>query len=164
VAKCNDTWETVTGEHTTRRQGMRYTNMNYKAGNGKTIRWQKGLNSGIYDKATGDRLSVLEGHTKEIVWYDWSPDNSRVATASNDRTGAIWDVTTGKRLWVLEGHTKEVVSINWSPDESRVATASKDKTVAIWDVVIRKRQMVLHNHTKYVEVESWSPQGNRVAT
>jgi WD40 repeat protein len=46
----------------------------------------------IWDVASGRLLATLEGHTGEVVDAEFSPDGSRVVTASWDGTAKIWDV------------------------------------------------------------------------
>ena len=39
----------------------------------------------------------------------FSPDGSRIVTASKDRTARIWDTATGKEIAVLRGHVNFVI-------------------------------------------------------
>jgi WD40 repeat protein len=63
----------------------------------------------------------------------FSPDGSRIVTASDDNTARIWDAATAKEIAVLRGHGNAVWSAKFSPDGSRIVTASGDKTARIWD-------------------------------
>jgi WD40 repeat protein len=63
----------------------------------------------------------------------FSPDGSKLATASDDNTTRIWDVATGKMLQKLV-HDDSVYSVAFRPDGSKLATASEDNTTRIWDV------------------------------
>ncbi len=69
----------------------------------------------------------------------FSPDGTRLVTASKDRTAKIWDVLTGNCLHTLQGHTSFVNSASFSPDGTKVVTASVDKTAKIWDVASIER-------------------------
>jgi WD40 repeat protein len=44
------------------------------------------------DAATGKEIAVLRGHDDYVQSAGFSPDGSRVVTASYDRTARIWDV------------------------------------------------------------------------
>ena len=76
----------------------------------------------------------------------FSPDGSRIVTASVDKTARIWDAATGKEIAVLRGHDSVVNSAAFSPDGSRIVTASADKTARIWDAASAKEIAVLRGH------------------
>jgi WD40 repeat protein len=64
----------------------------------------------------------------------WSPDGTRLACASEDKTVRVWDVSTRREVAKLEGHDDCVFSCAWSLDGTRLASASADTTVRVWDV------------------------------
>jgi WD40 repeat protein len=76
----------------------------------------------------------------------FSPDGSRIVTASNDKTARIWDTASGKETAVLRGHDGTVSSAAFSRDGSRIVTASEDKTARIWDAASAKEIAVLRGH------------------
>ena len=64
----------------------------------------------------------------------FSPDGTRVLTASADKTARIWDATTGKEIAQLRGE-ELLNSARFSPDGLRVVTTSAfDHAARIWDV------------------------------
>jgi hypothetical protein len=85
-------------------------------------------------RARDQQRAVLEGHTGSVHSAGFSPDGTRVVTASNDNTARLWDAKTGAALAVLKGHTDSVNSAGFSPDGARVVTASNDKTARLWGV------------------------------
>ena len=46
---------------------------------------------------------VLKGHVSPVHLIAWSPDGTRLATASADNTGRLWDAASGKEIAVLQG-------------------------------------------------------------
>jgi hypothetical protein len=64
----------------------------------------------------------------------FSPDGSRIVTASSDQTARVWDAKTGAILATLSGHNGWVNSAAFGPDGSRVVTASLDRTARIWQL------------------------------
>ena len=62
--------------------------------------------TGILAAAVGhsDWRLNLSGHENEVTSAAFSPDGSRIVTASADKTARIWDAATGKEIAVLRGH------------------------------------------------------------
>lgn len=75
---------------------------------------------------------TLRGHATHVVDLCWSPDGSRLATASLDRTVAIWDTTKGAKIATIDAHGSFVKGVAWDPVGTYLATQSEDKSVAIW--------------------------------
>src|SRR5262249_44014012 len=94
----------------------------------------------------------------------FSPDGTRIVTASDDKTVRIWDATTGKEITVLRGHDEAVLFAAISRDGRRVVTASADKTARIWDLATGKEIAVLNGHETVVGLADFSPDGTRVVT
>lgn len=76
----------------------------------------------------------LGGHDGTVTSAAFSPDGSRIVTASGDYTARIWDAGSGKEVAALRGHNGAVESAAFSADGSRIVTASGDNTARIWDV------------------------------
>ena len=45
---------------------------------------------------------LLKGHADHVTDIDWSPDGTRLATASRDWTGRVWDAQSGKSIVTIE--------------------------------------------------------------
>ncbi|KAK0719401.1 WD40-repeat-containing domain protein, partial [Lasiosphaeris hirsuta] len=72
----------------------------------------------IWDPATGQCLSTLQGHDDWVLSVAWSHDSTRLASCSDDKTVKIWDPATGQCLSTLQGHSSQVLSI-WDPATSQ---------------------------------------------
>jgi hypothetical protein len=68
-----------------------------------------------------------------VYSVSYSPNGSRLATASQDKTVKVWDARTGADILTQRGHTGAVYAVSFSPDGTRLASASEDKTIKVWD-------------------------------
>ncbi|KAJ5751295.1 hypothetical protein N7533_008323 [Penicillium manginii] len=122
------------------------------------------LNSPVIGESWSLCLQTLEGHSSSVTSIAWSPNGSRLTSASDDNTVKIWEPTTGQCTFTLEGHVSLVISITWSPDGSRIASASHDNTARIWDPVTGQCISILEGHSGLVRSIFWSPEGSRIAS
>jgi WD40 repeat protein len=86
----------------------------------------------LWDVATGEVKSTLEGHVSSVNSVVFSPDGLTLASGSSDRTMKLWDVATGELKATLEGHSSYVESVAFSPDGLTLASGSSDKTIKLW--------------------------------
>ena len=75
----------------------------------------------------------LKGQNAEISSVAFSPDDTRIVTASKDNTVWIWDAESGQSLVILEGHGDEIASVAFSRDGRRIVTGSRDRTARVWE-------------------------------
>ena len=107
---------------------------------------------------------TLEGHSDSVSSVAFSPDGSKVASGSYDRTVRVWNVATGQVEQTLEGHSNSVWSVAFSPDGSKVASGSYDSTVRVWNVATGQVEQTLKGHSDSVWSVAFSPNGSKVAS
>jgi len=139
----------------------------------------------------GTSVLILKGHTDAVLDVTFSPDGTKIVSASADITARIWDAETGKKLKILRGHLnlegreralmndkKSVVSVaTFSPGGRTIATGGTDGTVRIWDTESGKELRKIegrgdprppfvppgHNFPAFTSV-SFSPDGGMILT
>jgi dipeptidyl aminopeptidase/acylaminoacyl peptidase len=96
----------------------------------------------------------------------FSPDGSRILTASPSRTGTaqVWDAETGKPLTEPLKHTSGVWSAQFSPDGKRIVTASRDRTARVWDAQTGQLLTEPMKHGACVNSAQFSPDGKQIVT
>jgi dipeptidyl aminopeptidase/acylaminoacyl peptidase len=119
----------------------------------------------VWDAGTGDTLVVFHGHEDPVSSAAFSPDGTRIVTASADGTARIWDAETGADLAVMRGLPNPLYSAAFAPDGARLVTASSnDLTVRVWDVETAEEVVALRGHERFAYSAVFSPDGTRILT
>jgi WD40 repeat protein len=70
----------------------------------------------VWDSASGELKATLQGHSANILYLAFSPDGTRLASMSPDRTTRIWDLTTAKEALTLPLGGFGPLRLAFSPD------------------------------------------------
>ncbi|KXH76154.1 MAG: hypothetical protein AM326_07565 [Candidatus Thorarchaeota archaeon SMTZ-45] len=87
----------------------------------------------IWDFENGFTIANLTGHKDSVLEIKWSPDGSKLVSASDDKTLKIWDTYTWMNIKNFSGHAGGVLSVDWSPDGEKLVTGSRDYKIRLWN-------------------------------
>ena len=108
---------------------------------------------------------VIDAHGNIIVSAVFSPDGSKILSASYDGTAIVWDAENGNKLLVLDsGDGTLIEDAQFSQDGSRIVTSSRNNTAQIWDANSGEKLVQLTGHTDFVLTSNFSHDGNYVYT
>src|SRR5581483_6485635 len=79
----------------------------------------------------GTLLLDYHGHTNRVTSLAWSPDGTRIASASKDGTIQIWDAASGGHVLTDTGDGSWVWAVAWSPNGKLIASGTFDGAVQV---------------------------------
>ena len=113
------------------------------------------------EKALPPLIASFE-HQDEVRRAAFSPDGTRIVTASADKTAKLWDTASGK-LVASFAHQGWVWHAEFTQDGARILTASADKTAKLWDTASGEL-IASFDHQDAVYDAAFSPDGARILT
>src|SRR6185503_2987239 len=121
-----------------------------------------------WDASTGQEILSLVGHHSAILTVAFSPDGTRIVTASRDGTARIWNIGPSRELQTfVNGTVKSSIvgaSLAYSPDGSRLAVAYSDPTAKVWDVNSGRLLLNLAGDSDGVSFVTYNLAGTQIAT
>ncbi len=118
----------------------------------------------VWDFTASAPARPVGTHGAAIVSASFSPDGSRILTASEDTTAKLWDSGNGGLLATLAGHGSGLICARFSRDGSRIITAGKDQKATIWDAASGKLLCTLEEPGASITSAAFSPDGAYAAT
>jgi WD40 repeat protein len=122
-----------------------------------------GANVWVWDIATQKIAAALDGQVGTVNDIAFSPDGTRVVTASDNLSAKVWDAATGAELMALSSHAKTVFRAAWSPDGKQIVTASSDDAARIWDAATGSETATIPSD-RWLDHVSFSPGGHNLLT
>mmetsp|Transcript_7549 Transcript_7549/g.22069 ORF Transcript_7549/g.22069 Transcript_7549/m.22069 type:complete len:1079 (+) Transcript_7549:194-3430(+) len=81
-----------------------------------------------------EAVTSVRGHDKDINIISIAPNDSVVASGSQDKTVKLWNTTDLALRATLKGHRRGVWDCQFSPIDRVLATSSGDKTIKLWSL------------------------------
>lgn len=89
----------------------------------------------VYEWQSESYILKQQGHFDSTNCVCYSPDGSRVVSASDDGKIKVWDVVSGFCLVTLQEHTGAVTSLGFAKRGQVLFSSSLDGTVRAWDLI-----------------------------
>ncbi|GMH50018.1 hypothetical protein TL16_g00674 [Triparma laevis f. inornata] len=86
----------------------------------------------VWDIDNQNKIISRQGHTNTITDVSLSPDQTKIISASHDKTAKLWDLATGKLLHTFEGGKEWIKSVSFHPSGEYIVLGSLSFT--IWSI------------------------------
>jgi eukaryotic-like serine/threonine-protein kinase len=119
-----------------------------------------------------DEVGRLPGHTAWIAAVAFSPDDTLLASVSEDGEVRLWDCAARKQVQTWQAYARPDMTHIWtarhslafSPDGQRLATGGADGNIYVWDVGTRQRQFTLSGGGGEVAALAFSRAGGKLVS
>ncbi|CAH9072886.1 unnamed protein product [Cuscuta epithymum] len=89
------------------------------------------------DQIPSQTLQILQEHSGEVWFLQFSYDGKYLASSSVDCSVIIWEVKQDCQVSLkhrLNGHQQPVCCVSWNPNNSQILTCGVEEAVRRWDV------------------------------
>ncbi|KAI4324858.1 hypothetical protein MLD38_030308 [Melastoma candidum] len=117
------------------------------------------------DQLPSQTLQILQAHTDEVWFLQFSHNGRYLASSSSDRTTIIWEVDESGSFSLkhkLAGHQKPISYVSWSHDDRQLLTCGVEENVRRWDVSSGECLHVYEKTGHGIISCGWLPSGNSI--
>ncbi|KAG6624068.1 WD repeat-containing protein 26 homolog [Carya illinoinensis] len=110
-------------------------------------------------------LQILQEHTDEVWFLEFSHDGKYLASSSKDQSAIIWEVKEDGRVSLkhkLTGHQKPVLMVSWGPNDRQLLTCGLEEVIKRWDVISGECLLVYEKNNVGLISCGWFPDGRGI--
>ena len=167
LVSCSDKlkiWNTTTGKNINTIQIPLSNNVIATKETGKVLLAGNDSKIYLFDYNSSQIVRIYNEHIAPILGLSLSPDGSKFASSSADRTIRVWDIANTTSWKIGFAHLGYVYSIEFSPDGTKLVTACEDTRVRLYRVDPIDVLHTYWDHVGKVYSATFSKNGNRIAS
>lgn len=117
------------------------------------------------DQIPSQTLQILQEHSDEVWFLQFSHNGQFLASASGDHLVIIWEVNSDGRVTLknrLSGHQKPIFHVSWSPNGLQLLTCGVQDTARRWNVSSGECLQVYEKNGAGIVSCEWAPDGKGI--
>jgi WD40 repeat protein len=119
----------------------------------------------VIDPETGASDVLADGDAHKTKSFVFSPDSSRLASASESGEVVVWDLKgNNDKVTSLEDSETDIVAMAFSPNNRALALGGKDNVIRIWNLKSDAGMFELKIHNCPIISLAFSPNGKVLAS
>jgi WD40 repeat protein len=119
---------------------------------------------GLWDTASGKRLTDIAGHTAKVYNVASSPDGTTVATSSYDGSVRLFDAQTGEARGAFTLGKERIPAVAFDPRGGELAAVNENGKLVFFDRVSGKVRRTIDAHKTWIQDVEYSRDGARLLT
>ncbi len=105
----------------------------------------------VFDLTSGNVLTDIQaGHTDVVYGVRFSPDGTKLASASADKLVRTFALPEGQLLKTFEGHTGQVLDVAWKADGKVIVSVGADNVVKVWSFESGDQIRTIGGHSRQI--------------
>lgn len=92
------------------------------------------LSGDLWSKPTWNLQQTISAHSDWVRCLGFTPDGTKLASGSFDKTIKLWQLETGQPIYTLADRLKGVFALAVSPDGKMLVSGSWDEKIELWNL------------------------------